>query len=165
MLIFYLHNFTRTRNFFKCRYQVPYKKAMSKSRHTRTYLMLGSKSSSSAPFIVSPTLLAFHLSPSFLLSCKKKNNKKTIIIKTLEKSKIKSFKRPIFFPKKKKILTSVMRCTSRCLRASSFSRSTRSFSATRARSSASSCSLNANSNCETLHVNIVNSQYFYNVFG
>lgn len=40
-----------------------------------------------------------------------------------------------------------MRCTSRCFRASSLSRSKRSFSATRARSSVSNCSLNANSNC------------------
>lgn len=49
-----------------------------------------------------------------------------------------------------------MRCTSRCLRASSLSRSRRSFSATRARSSVSNCSLNANSNCTKTHDTHVN---------
>lgn len=103
--------------------------------------MLGSKSSSS-PFIVSPALLTFHRSPSFFLSCKMKNFKnhqQKLIYKSSDE------------------LTSVMRCTSRCLRASSRSLSSRSFSATRARSSVSSCSLNANSNCtDTIHnINIM----------
>lgn len=101
-----------------------------KKKKRATYLMFGSNSSSS-PFIVSPPLVAIHLSPSFFLSCVKQMNWWNNVKKKHGR------------PEK---LTSVMRCTSRCLRASSLSRSRRSFSATRARSSVSSCSLNANSN-------------------